>query len=115
MRVDPAAGGRTSVRRLLCMAAIAIAATGCERKPVVHYVTIRQFRFEPDPVAIAAGDTVEWINRDVVPHTTTARSGRWDSKLIQPNATWRTVPTSRGPEPYGCSLHTNMQGRVDVR
>jgi hypothetical protein len=65
--------------------------------------------------AISAGDTVEWRNQDLVPHTSTAGSGRWDSHSIPPDSSWRAVLTTRGPEPYGCLLHPIMKARLEVR
>ncbi len=35
-------------------------------------VLIRNFGFEPDSLTITQGDTVRWINLDIVPHTATS-------------------------------------------
>ena len=115
------AGGRAHslVRRLLLGGACWLVFLGCGREsqhgPTLHTVTIHQLRFDPDSLQVAPGDTVEWLNRDIVPHTATAANGKWDSKTLQPNASWRTVFTAAGVEPYGCTVHTTMTGRIEVR
>ena len=85
------------------------------RGPALHRVTIRGFKFDPDSLSISAGDTVEWVNQDIVPHTSTARNAHWSSPSIQPNDSWRTVLTIPGSERYGCQLHPAMQAKLEVR
>jgi plastocyanin len=106
-------------RRFLLAATLAALVPGCAghaaRTPVLHRVVIRGFKFDPARLEVAAGDTVEWLNRDLVPHTATARSGGWSSDSIPPDGSWRIVPTIRGAEPYGCRLHANMKAQLDVR
>jgi plastocyanin len=36
------------------------------RKPVTHTVIIDGSRFEPETLSVMAGDTVVWVNKDVV-------------------------------------------------
>jgi plastocyanin len=38
-------------------------------------VVIREFKFEPAAVAVHVGDTVEWKDDDIVPHSATAAQG----------------------------------------
>ena len=83
--------------------------------PTLHRVTIRGFKFDPESLSIAVGDTVEWRNEDIVPHTSTARSSHWNSQSIQPNESWRTVLTIPGSEPYGCQFHLAMKAKLAVR
>jgi plastocyanin len=97
------------------IAASISACSGRSARPALHRVVIRAFKFDPESLSIAAGDTVEWRNQDIVPHTSTARSGRWDSNSISPGGSWRAVPTAAGSEPYGCRFHPNMKARLDVR
>lgn len=74
---------------------------------------MRGFAFEPDTVHAAAGDTVVWINRDMVPHTAT--SSAWDSGVVEKSAEWRTVVERAGAVSYLCTLHPAMKGVVLVR
>src|SRR5687768_16670336 len=50
--------------------------------PKRHVVEIRGFEFEPAILQVSAGDTVTWINRDLVPHTATAGK-EWDTGKVE--------------------------------
>ena len=87
--------------------------------PKVVTVVIREFKFEPAAVTVRAGDTVEWKNEDVVPHTATAdvvayKHG-FDSGTILTGATWRYVAQMKGTYNYICMLHPNMKGKLIVQ
>lgn len=79
-----------------------------------HRVTIEGFRFAPARVLVAPGDTVVWINRDLVPHTLTAQDESWDSREVAANATWEMRITEATASAYFCRYHPRMQGRVVV-
>ena len=80
-----------------------------------HLVEIRSFRFEPAHLAAAPGDTVVWINRDLVPHTATGLDGGWDSQGLAPDDSWSHVVPAGGLGEYLCSYHPNMTGTVATR
>lgn len=107
------------VGRFLLAAGLAVLVSSCSgrsaARPKLHRVVFRGFLFEPARLSVAAGDTVEWLNQDLVPHTASATSGRWDSQSIQPAGSWRTVLTTSGSEPYVCRLHPGMKAQLDVR
>jgi plastocyanin len=69
------------------------------RTPVTHTVNIDGSRFEPETLSVV-GDTVVWVNKDLVAHTATSKTGVFDS-----GASLRRV--SRGntnPRPSAISL-----------
>jgi plastocyanin len=82
-------------------------------------VVIRRFKFEPATVTVHPGDTVEWMNDDIVPHTTTgegdAQKPVWNSGTIQTGAKWRYVARKQGTFNYTCVLHPNMKGKLIVQ
>ena len=82
-------------------------------------VEIRGFKFEPATVTIQAGETLEWKNDDIVPHTATADEGAqkpaFDSGTIRTGAAWRYIARKKGTYNYTCTLHPNMKGEVIVR
>ena len=82
-------------------------------------VTIRSFKFEPATVTVNVGDTVEWKNDDIVPHTATAdgeaQKPVFDSGTIQTGATWRYLARNKGTYNYICTLHPNMKGELIVQ
>ena len=75
------------------------------RKPATHTITIDGARFSPAELTVSAGDTVIWVNKDILAHTATARDGRFDSKVIQPGKSWRVVVKRTGAVPYTCAFH----------
>jgi plastocyanin len=71
--------------------------------------------FAPNPISIAAGDTITWTNNDGTAHTSNGDDGSWSSGTIAPGATFsRTFPTA-GTFVYHCTIHPNMVGTVTVR
>jgi len=85
-------------------------------KPRTHTVEIRGMAFEPAVDTVAVGDTIVWVNRDIVPHTATASGHtKWDTGQIRQGQTGRYVATQRGEARYVCSLHPTMHGRLVIR
>jgi len=81
-------------------------------------VEIRELKFQPAAVTVHEGETVEWKNDDIVPHTATAdgegEKPIFDSGDIQTGAAWRHVAQQRGTYTYSCTLHPNMHGKLIV-
>jgi len=80
-------------------------AAAAPRKPATHTVTIDSARFSPSELTISAGDTVIWVNKDILAHTATAKDGRFDSNVIEPGKSWRVVVKRKGAVPYTCAFH----------
>ena len=76
-------------------------------------VTIQNLVNTPAEASAKVGDTVEWINKDVIAHTATAKNGDWDV-MIGPNKTGRVVLKKAGAVDYYCKFHPNMTGRLTV-
>lgn len=76
-------------------------------------VTIDKLVFGPSEVKAKVGDTIEWINKDILAHTATAVNGAWNV-AIAPNQTARLVMNKAGALDYFCKYHPNMKGRVIV-
>jgi len=55
---------------------------GVQPKTRTHKVTMESMRFHPDDLTVAPGDTVVWVNEDLVPHTATSQAAGFDSKEI---------------------------------
>ena len=75
--------------------------------------------FQPNPVQVSVGDTVEWANRDLIPHTITSSQNisageQFDSSVLAPNSTFEHTFTEAGEYPYSCILHPNHAGTVIV-
>lgn len=76
---------------------------------------MRGFAYLPPRLEVVSGTTVEWTNRDAVPHTVTSPDGVFDSGLIQPGARWRHTFSRPGTYSFHCTPHPFMKGTVAVR
>lgn len=84
-----------------------------KRKPVSHTVTMEGMVFKPARLAIAAGDRVSWVNKDVVAHTATGNG--FDSKTIPPDRSWSHTFAKAGAFDYVCDFHPTMKGALKVK
>lgn len=75
-----------------------------------HLVEIRAFNFVPQRTVVAPGDTIVWINRDIVPHTVTAEGGAWSPRMLAEGESWEMVVEGGGTYPYFCEFHPHMRG-----
>lgn len=83
------------------------------QKPKLHTVEIRDMKFVPDDLTIQKGDTVRWVNRDIMAHDVTEEGNTSNtSSLIPSGESWETEITSTFQ--YYCSIHMVMKGQVKV-
>ncbi|HEV2671951.1 MAG TPA: cupredoxin family copper-binding protein [Gemmatimonadales bacterium] len=81
-----------------------------------HTVEIRGMEFHPAELTVAVGDTIEWVNRDIVPHTATASGhSKWDTGALTQDKTGRYVAQRAGVVRYSCTFHPTMHGKLTVR
>src|SRR5262245_40166892 len=89
--------------------------TGTPVSIVRQASTLTNTAYAPNPISIAAGDTITWTNNDTEAHTSVGDDGSWNSGNIAPGASFsRTFPTA-GTFAYHCSIHPNMIATVTVR
>jgi plastocyanin len=86
-----------------------------QRKAKTHTVTMENMRFQPAVLAVAPGDTIVWINKDLVPHTATSQSGGFDSNLILASESWSYTVQKKGDFAYICTFHPDMKGMLRVK
>ena len=76
-------------------------------------VEIKDMKFVPEDLTINRGDTIIWVNKDMMAHDVTEENSKtWTSGPIAPSATWKTVPDTDAA--YYCSIHTVMKGKIRV-
>jgi plastocyanin len=93
-----------------------VAATQPVPLPKRHVVEIEGMAFRPSKLEVAVGDTVVWINRDLVSHSATGTGvEKWDTGDLAQDQQGGYVPRNAGDLPYFCRLHPVMQGRLVVR
>ena len=82
--------------------------------PKVHTVEIKQMKFQPAELIVQKGDTVVWINNDIVAHDVTEEPGKaWTSSVMPVGESWRLVVTQSAD--YYCSIHVVMKGKLIVQ
>jgi len=98
----------TSVMAVLLSAAIAVPAHAATIQ-----ITIENMEFAPAEVSARVGDTIEWINKDVLVHTATARNGDFDI-TTPPKKTVTSVLKKAGTVEYYCRYHPNMKAVLRI-
>lgn len=72
--------------------------------------------FQPTALEVTVGDTVAWINRDLVPHTATGvGKPAWTTGQLSQGQGGELIPRQAGEFRYFCELHPMMKGTVIVR
>ncbi len=90
-------------------------ADGDQSKPKTHTVTIENMKFQPEVLTVASGDSVIWVNKDLVPHTaTSSKPGIFDSKMIASDTSWKLIVRKKGDFAYVCSYHPTMKATLRV-
>jgi hypothetical protein len=82
--------------------------------PLTDYGGSQQPTFSPSVISITAGNSITWLNSDVVGHTTTSDTSLWNVSLGPGQSYTRTFATA-GTFPYTCTVHSGMSGRVIVQ
>jgi plastocyanin len=80
--------------------------------PQNHVVEIKDMKFQPSELTVHKGDTVTWINRDMVAHDVTQQNKAWASPPLSPDTKWKKVITQS--DSYYCSIHMVMKGILKV-
>ena len=82
--------------------------------PRSHTVEIRGFAFSPARITIKLGDTIQWKNNDLAPHTATADGGAWSTETLKNEETGQYVPKAAGNFAYHCKFHPAMTAVIVV-
>lgn len=106
----------TRTAGLLLFAGVGLALGPAPQAGHRHIVEIRGLAFHPAVIAVASGDTVVWINRDIVPHTATATDStrlHTGNLLLGQQASF--VADRPGELHYTCQLHPTMRATLVIR
>jgi hemoglobin len=76
-------------------------------------VEIRGFAFNPNPVTVAVGSVVGWMNTDQVAHTATGQG--FDTGNISTGQLREITFSQVGTFNYMCNIHNQMMGTVIVQ
>jgi plastocyanin len=78
-------------------------------------ITIKDFRYSPDPIEVKVGASVTVTNDDGTAHTLTADDERFDTGTLDGGARKTVVIHAPGTYAYHCDIHNYMTGKVVVR
>jgi plastocyanin len=86
-----------------------------------NQIAMLDFRFQPESLNVFTGDTVTWVNKGHIPHTTTSGAngtpdGLWDTKHLSRGESFSYVFSQPGTYGYFCRPHKGlgMKGVVVV-
>lgn len=103
---------RRDVLRAFAGAALPLAAHAQQ----VAQVDIRDYRFQPETLAVPAGTTVRWTNHEKRTSHSVLFGGAdaIESERLLPGDSWERRFDKPGVYPYTCGPHPEMKGRIDV-
>jgi plastocyanin len=104
----------TRLDRAILLLGAGVLVSGEPVAPRRHLVEIRGMAFHPSVVEAARGDTIIWVNQDIVPHTATAKS-IWDTGVLAQGKRGLIVGRQAGELRYKCTLHPTMTGMLVIR
>lgn len=82
-------------------------------RPQLHVVEIKDMKFQPEEISVKKGDTIMWVNRDMVTHCVTEENKKeWTSSNITAGASWKMVVEINTD--YFCAIHQVMKGKIIV-
>jgi len=91
-----------------------ISVTASDNKPNVYSISISGMKFHPEKVVVHKGDTLVWINHDMVSHCVTEiPDNKWTSSEILPEGSWKMAVTQSSD--YYCSIHPVMKGKIVMK
>lgn len=81
----------------------------------VDTVTIKMMKFSPEVLNVNKGDTVIWMNKDLVAHTVKSyQDNKFYSDTLEPGKTWTWVIIDSAS--YYCTLHpATMVGKLVLK
>lgn len=89
---------------------------GCSEThvPKVHTVEMSQMQFQPAELTVQKGDTVVFVNNDLVVHNITeASKALWSSSSLPAGKSWKMAVDKSYD--YICTLHPTMKGKLIVK
>ena len=77
-------------------------------------VVLQQMQFIPTVINAKIGDTIVWINKDLVDHDVTADSSKaFYSDTLHVGKVWKMAVTDSAS--YHCSIHPTMKGKIVIK
>lgn len=78
-----------------------------------HEISMRGNSYGPRRAEVSLGDTIVWINRDIVRHDA-VKPGLFDSGELIGGESYQWIPADTGLVQYRCTIHQRMRGEILV-
>ncbi len=104
---------QTLFRCGLLLAALLVPAAA--RSDAGTSITIDNFTFSPDKLAVSKGTEVTWANRDDIPHSIVLAAIKVHSKALDTDNSFSYRFDNAGSYAYVCGLHPQMHGQIVVK
>jgi plastocyanin len=78
-------------------------------------IAIKNFKFVPPSLTVAAGTAVTWVNNDEEPHNVVSPDRVFRSKAIDGGEKFTAVFDKPGTYKYICAVHPQMRGEIIVK
>jgi plastocyanin len=102
------------VRTFSIMTAMALLVMTAPAAATTIEIVMQNLVITPAEVQAKVGDTVEWVNKDVVAHTATAQHDGDFDVMLPANKSGSFVLNRAGTFPYSCRFHPNMKATLVV-
>lgn len=83
------------------------------KSPSTDTVVIDEMKFNPETITVNKGDTIVFINKDLVDHDVTEVNKKWASPPLSMGDTWKLVADESAD--YYCTIHVVMKGKIIVK
>ena len=84
-----------------------------DKGPAVYSIEMSQMKFHPAELTVQKGDSVVFVNHDIVTHDVTEESSKaWNSSPMAEGQTWTLVASESVN--FFCSIHPVMKGKIVV-
>lgn len=93
----------------------ASAVTASPHKSKPFSIAIGGLAYSTPRATVHVGDTVEWVNKDIVDHNVTEKQKAMWNVSIAPGKSARVVMKKPGSYVYYCRFHPNMVAWLDVK
>ncbi|HEY4195547.1 MAG TPA: plastocyanin/azurin family copper-binding protein, partial [Mucilaginibacter sp.] len=88
--------------------------TTTNKHPKTYTVEIKDMKFVPADIEVEKGDTVLFVNKDMVTHDVTEQATKaWSSSPIPAGGSWKLAVTDDAD--YYCSIHEVMKGKIELK
>lgn len=99
--------------RVLTIAAALSLGISVSAQAATIEISMENLVIAPAEATARVGDTIEWVNKDILAHTATAQNGDFDVTL-PPKKAATLVLKKAGTVDYYCRFHPNMKATLTV-